>query len=77
MERSHHDVAMLFNITSLIYTFINYQQVLLHVHSVLANLRDSLYYMRQIAMHVVDYKDTATTSVFSPHVIPVETYEEW
>ena len=40
---------------SSIYTYINYQQILLQVHSILVNLRDSLCYMRQIAMHVMDY----------------------
>ena len=58
---------MLCNITSL-----NYQQIVLHIHSILANLRDSLYYMRQVAMHVMDYIDAATTGILSPHVLPVE-----
>ena len=50
MQRTHDDVTTLFNITSSIYTCINYQQILLHVCSILGNLRDSLYYMRQIVM---------------------------
>ena len=40
--------------------------------SILTNLRDSLYYMRQVAMHVMDYIDAATTGILSPHVLPVE-----
>ena len=49
VERTHNDVTRLFNITSSIYTCIIYQQILLHICSILANLRHSLYYMRQIA----------------------------
>ena len=72
VERTHNDVSTLFNITNSIYTCINYQKIVLHVGSILANLRDSLYYMRQIAMHAMDYIDIATTSILSPHVLPVE-----
>ena len=73
---THNDVTTLFNITSSIYTHINYQQFLLHICSILANLRDSLYYMRQIVMHVMDYIDAATTSILSLHVFPVEDLRE-
>ena len=59
-----------------IYNCINYQQILLHIHSILAKLTDSLYYMRQIAMHVMDYIDTTTTGILSPHVLPVEDLRE-
>ena len=72
VERTHNDVTTLFNITSSIYTHINYQQILLHICSFLANLRDSLYYMRQIAMHAMDYTDVATIGILPPHVLPVE-----
>ena len=74
--RTHNDVTILFNITSLIYTCINYQQILLHVHFILAHLRDSQYYMRQIAMHAMDYIDAATTGILSPHILPVEDLRE-
>ena len=42
VQRTHHNITTLFNITSLIYTCINYQQILIHVCSILANLRDLL-----------------------------------
>ena len=76
VQRTHNDITTLFNIISSIYTCINYQQILLYVHSILANLRDSLYYMRQIAMHAMDYIDAATTSILSPHIFPVEDLRE-
>ena len=72
VERTHQDVTMLYNITSSLYTSLNYQQIVLHICSVLANLRDSLYYMCQVAIHVMDYIDAATTGILSPHVLPVE-----
>ena len=72
VERTHNDITTLFNITSSIYTHINYQWILLHICSILANLWDSLYYMRHIVMHAMDYIDTATTSILSPHVLAVQ-----
>ena len=72
VERTYNDITTLFNITSSLHSHINYHQILLHIHSILANFRDSLYYMRQIAMHAMDYIDTATISIVSLHVLPVE-----
>ena len=72
VERTHQDITMLYNITSCLYTSLNYQQIVLHIHSILANLTDSLYYMRQVVMHVMDYTDTATTGILSPHLLTVE-----
>ena len=76
VERTYQDVTMLYNITSSLYTSLNYQQIVLHIHSILANLRDSVYYMRQVAMHVMDYIDAAMTGILSPHVLPVEDLEK-
>ena len=72
VERTHNDITTLINIMSSIYTHINYQQILLHVCSILANLSNSLYYMKQIAMHAMDYTDAATTGILSPHVLALE-----
>ena len=72
VERTHNNVTTLFNITRSINTHINYHQILLHICSILFNIRVSLYYMRQIAMHAMGYIDAATTSTLSPHVLPVE-----
>ena len=41
VERTHQDITMLYNITSSLYTSLNYQQIVLHICSMLANLRDS------------------------------------
>ena len=76
VQRTHNDVTTLFNITSSIYTHTNNLQIPLHVCSILANLRDSLYCMRQIAMHAMDYIDAATTGILSLHILPVEGLRE-
>ena len=72
VERTHQDITTLYNITSSLYTSQNYQQIVLYICSILANLRDSLYYMRQVTMHTMDYIDAATTGILSPHVLLVE-----
>ena len=76
IERTYNDVTTLFNISSSIHSHINYQQILLLIHSILANFRDSLYYMRQIAMHAMDYIDAVTTGILSPYVLPAEDLQE-
>ena len=72
VERTQQDVTTLYNITSSLYNSLSYQQIILYIHSILANLRDSLYYMREVSMHTMDYIDAATTGILSPHVLPVE-----
>ena len=42
VERTCQDITMLCNITSSLYISLNYQQIVLHICSILANLRDSL-----------------------------------
>ena len=71
-ERSHQDITTLYNITHSLYSSLSYQQITLHVCSVLANLRDSLYYMREVTIHTMDYVGAATTGILSPHLLPVE-----
>ena len=75
-EKKHQDVARLYNITHSLYSSLSYQQIVLHICSILANLQDSLYYMREVAIHSMDYVDAATTGIFSPHVLPVEDLRE-
>ena len=39
---------------------------------ILAYFRDCLTYMRQGAIHMMDYVDATTTNVLSPDILPVE-----
>ena len=63
VERTHQDITKFCTITNLLYTSLNYQQIVLHICSILANLRVSLYYMRQVAMHVLDNIDKISRNV--------------
>ena len=76
VEKTHQDITTLYNIISSPYIHLNYQQIVFHIHSIVANLRDSLYCMRHVAMHVMDYIDAATTGILSPHVLPVEDLQK-
>ena len=76
VERMHKDVMTLYNITHSLYSSLSYQQIVLHIWSILANLWDSLYYMREVAIHTMDYIDVATTGILSLHVLPVEDLRE-
>ena len=71
-EKTLWGVTTLYNIAHSLYNSLSYQQIVPHVHSILANLRDSLYYMREVAIHAMDYIDAATTGILLPHVLPVE-----
>ena len=71
-EKTHQDTTTLYNITHSLYSSLSYQQIALHIGSILANLRDSPYYMRAVTIHTMDYVDAATTGILSPHVLPVE-----
>ena len=72
VERTHQDVTTLYNITHSLYSSLSYQQIILHIHSVLANCRDSLYYMREVTIHTIGYIDAVTTGILLPHVLLVE-----
>ena len=71
-ERTHQDIATLYNITHSLYSSISYQQLVLHIRSILANLWNSLHYMREIALYTKDYIDAATTGILLPHILPVQ-----
>ena len=71
VDKTVHDVNNLYNITISLYTSLSYHQLLLHLRSVLANLWDSLSYIKTVSMHTMDYVDAATTGTLSPHILPI------
>ena len=71
-KESNEDLNSLFNMTEVLTLHIRYQQMYIYMHTILAYLRDSLTYMRQVAILMVDYVDAPTTSVLSPDILPVE-----
>ena len=54
-EKTHLDITTLYNITHSLYCSLSYHQITLHVCSILTSLRDSLYYMREVTIHTMDY----------------------
>ena len=71
VDRIEQDDNNLYNITNSLYTTLSYHQLVLHIRSILANLRDSLSYIRAVSMHTMDYIDTATTGILSSHVLQI------
>ena len=61
----------LYNVTTAIASSITFNQMILHIRSVSSNLHDTMQYLRTISMHTMDYIDAATSSILSPHVLPV------
>ena len=76
VEKTHQDVTTLYNIMHSLYSSLSYQQIILHTQSILANLQDSLYYMREVAIHTMYYIDAATTRILSLQVLPVKYLRE-
>ena len=72
LQRSNEDLNRLFNITEVLTQCNRYHQMYIYMHTILAYLRDSLTYMRQVAIHTMEYMDAATTNILSPDILPVE-----
>ena len=71
LTKSNEDIRALFNIINRLATQVQVQNIMLHLRAMLTNLRDCLHFMKQLANHVLEYIDTATTGTLTPHLIPV------
>ena len=76
LMKSNEDIRALFNITNQLTTQVQVQNIILHLRAMLANLRDCLHFMKQLANHVLEYIDTATTGTLTPHLIPVPDLQQ-
>ena len=76
LTKSNKDIRALFNITNQLATQVQVQNIVLHLRAMLANLRDCLHFMKQLANHILEYIDTATTSTLTPHLIPVPDLQQ-
>ena len=76
LTKSNKDIRALFNITNQLATQVQVQNIVLHLRAMLANLRDCLHFMKQLANHVLEYIDTATTGTLTPHLIPVPDLQQ-
>ena len=50
---------------------IFFNQMILHIRSVFANLWDSMHYLHTLSIHTLDYVNAATSGILSPHILPV------
>ena len=72
LERSNGDLNRLFHITEVLTQCIRYQQIYIYMHTILAYLRHFLIYIRQVAIHMMEYVDAARTNILPPDILPVE-----
>ena len=66
-----HDIDNLYNLTTSLFTRVNFHQLILNIRSVFANLHDSLYYIQTVSAHTMDYINAATSGTLSPHILLV------
>ena len=71
VDKMAQDVNNFYNLTTSLVTSLSYYQLVLHIRSVLANLHDSLSYIKSVSMHIIDYVNAATIETLSPHILPI------
>ena len=76
LTKSNEDIRALFNITNQLATQVQVQNIVLHLRAMLTNLTDCLHFMKQLANHVLECIDTATTGTLTPHLIPVPNLQK-
>ena len=69
------DINNLYNLTTSLATSINFNQMILHIRPVFANLQDSLHYLQTVSTHTMEYIDVTTSSILSPHVLSSWIYK--
>ena len=69
VDETSEDVINLYNLTTSLATSLSYHQLVLYIRSVLANLWDSLSYIKTDSTHAMDYIDAATTGTLSLHIL--------
>ena len=72
LQRSNEVLNRFFNITEVLTQHIRYQQMYIFMCIILAYLRDSFSYMRQVAIHTMDYVEAAMTNILPPDILPKE-----
>ena len=65
------DINNLYNVTKSLASSITFNQMILHIRSVFANLHDSMHYLCTLPTHTMDYIDAATSGILSAYVLPI------
>ena len=68
VRTTSHDINTLYNLMNSLTTSINFNQMILHIRSVFANLCDSLNYIQMVSTHTMEYINAAASGTLSPHV---------
>ena len=71
VHTASQDIDNLYNVTTSLASSISFNQMILHIRSVFANLNDSIHYLHTLSTHTKDYIDAATSGILSLHVLPV------
>ena len=71
VHTTSQDINNLYNLTTSLAASINFNQMILHIRSVFANLQDSLHYLQTVSTHTMEYIDATTSGILSPHVLPI------
>ena len=71
VQTTSHNINNLYNLTTSLATSINFNQMILHIRSVFANLHDSLNYIQTVSTHTMEYVNAATSGTLLPHILPV------
>ena len=71
MCTTSQDINNLYNLTTSLAASINFNQMILHITSVFANLQDSLHYLQTVSTHTMAYINATTSGILSPHVLPI------
>ena len=65
------DINNLYSLTTSLATSINFNQMILHIRSVFANLQGSLHYLYMVSTHTMEYINATASGILSPHVLPI------
>ena len=71
VHTTSQDINNLYNLTTSLAASINFNQMILHIRSVFANLQYSLHYLRIVSTHTMDYINATTSGILLQHVLPV------
>ena len=70
VQTTSQDFNNLYNLTTSLATNINFNQMILHIRLVFANLCDSLNNIQMVSTYTMEYINAATSGTLSPHVLP-------
>ena len=71
IHTTSQDINNLYHLTTSLAASINFNQIIIHIRSVFANLLDSLHNLQTVSTHTMEYINATTSSTLSPHVLPV------